>query len=100
MVPGEEGYGGTIFINSGHLLESVLAHELAHVLLDAQHSPASNVLWNDIFLKTEEKTNIWWGDISPAKGTWSESGISAHRRLSDSMRSRIWKSRFAKTPPP
>jgi hypothetical protein len=100
MVAGEEKYGGAIFINSGHEKESVLAHELAHALLDAQHYPSTNKLWNDYFSDTREKTNIWWGDISDAKGTWWETEIKAHRRLTDSMRSRIWKSRFAKIPTP
>lgn len=101
MVTGEQRYGGAIFINSGHELESVLAHELAHALLDAQHSPSSNKLWDDIFSITSEKTNIWWGKITEIPpSTWSEAGINAHRRLTDSMRSRIWKSRFAKIPAP
>jgi hypothetical protein len=100
MVDGEGKYGGAIFINSDHQLKSVLAHELAHALLDAQHAPSTNTLWNDIFSDTREKTNVWWGKISPANGTWSETGINAHRRLTDSMRSRIWKSRFAKIPAP
>jgi hypothetical protein len=98
MAPGDEKYGGAIFINSNHDQESVLAHELAHVLLDAQHDPSSNALWNDYFLSYDRhRTNIWFGKQSLLQ-RWSETGISAHRRLADTMRSRIWKSTYAKNP--
>ncbi len=96
MVSGEARYGGAIFINSNHTKESVLAHEIAHVLLDAQHDPSSNALWNGYF--TGQKVYVWWGDISSV--TWSETGINAHRRFCDTMRSRILKSRYAKIPAP
>lgn len=97
MAPGDEKYGGAIFIDSNHPQESVMAHELAHVLLDAQHEPSSNALWNHYYLGFHHKTNIWFGKQS-ALQQWSETGISAHRRLADTMRSRIWKSPYAKNP--
>ncbi len=98
MASGDEKYGGAIFIDSTHEQESVLAHELAHVLLDAQHEPSSNALWNDYFLNYDRhRTNIWFGNQN-AINHWSETGISAHRRLADTMRSRIWKSPYAKAP--
>jgi hypothetical protein len=100
MTPGEKKYGGAIFINSKHTQESVLAHELAHVLLDAQHDPSSNALWNDYFLSYDRhRTNIRFGNQSMLN-IWSETGIGAHRRLADTMRSRIWKSSYAKVPEP
>jgi hypothetical protein len=94
MAAGSESYGGAIFIDSSHEQVSALAHELAHILLDAGHQPSPRALWNNDF--TGKKCYVWWGDISPAHGSWTDSGIIAHRRFRDSMRSRILKSKYVK----
>ncbi len=99
MAPGSAGYGGAIFMNSGHSQHSAFSHELAHVLLDAGHDPSPDGLWGSTFRDHAYRTNIWFGKQSPLNPWW-ESGIKAHRRLYDTMRSRIWKSPYAKLPTP
>jgi len=93
MAPGDEGYGGAIFIDSSHTQVSALSHELAHILLDAGHQPSPKALWNNDFIG--KKCYVWWGAInSLTNSTWTDTGIIAHRRFRDSMRSRILKSKY------
>lgn len=108
MVPSDKAYGGAIFMDSKAYesdpekkpLESVLAHELSHILLDAGHQPSPYALWNSYF--TGKKVYIWWGDLDKkplVPNPWKETDIIAHRRLCDSMRTRIWKSKYAESSP-
>jgi hypothetical protein len=99
MALGDESYGGAIFIDSTSDTTqlSALAHELAHVLLDAGHHPSPKALWNYDF--TGKKCYVWWGHINENPldpTTWEDTGIIAHRRFRDSMRTRILKSKYVK----
>ena len=88
MAATDSAYGGAIFLDSPMLSESTLAHEFLHILLDASHG-AVDPLWNH-----EHTSRPWclWHTHSALPPI--ENGISARRRITDSMRTRILKSTY------
>lgn len=60
------------------------------------------MILNVTMRKLTPETDINGKDLPDVvvKGEWEETGIIAHRRFRDSMRSRIWKSPYAKLPTP
>ncbi len=94
MQPGESEYADAVFINttSSSLSGSTVAHELMHILFDGAHN-GTKILWKQIH--EERPYSIWY---TSETASIIESGITARRRVEDSMRFRLLKSPFCKKP--
>jgi hypothetical protein len=90
MAAADSAYGGAIFLDSDALTDSTLAHEFLHILLDASHGTV-DPLWSH---QNENQPWSLWYTSSHFPPT--ENGISARRRILDSMRTRILKSKYCK----
>ena len=92
--PTDDAYANAVFLDAMiELPLSTLSHELMHVLLDAVH-----VGPNELYDYYHPKPYIIWytSNTSPAP----EIGVTARKRICDSMRSRLLKSKFCRNPLP
>jgi hypothetical protein len=93
MLPADIAYANAVFLDSPTLSNSTLAHELMHVLLNAVHE-GPNTLWG--YNNSQTDWCIWYTNNLGHP----ETGIGARKRIVDTMRSRMLKSKFSKNPNP
>ena len=93
MLPADIGYANAVFLDSQEMSQSTLAHEAMHVVLDAVHA-GPNCSWTHY--NEETPWCIWYTSIMG----FPEEGILARKRIIDTMRSRLLKSKFCKDPAP
>ncbi len=92
MLPAEASYANAVFLDSINLNPSTLPHEIMHVVLDAVHK-GTNYCW--IYNNTKTPWCIWYtGNLFG----FTDEGILARKRIMDTMRSRLLKSKFCKDP--
>jgi hypothetical protein len=94
MKPADITYANAVFMNCGSLANSTLSHEFFHVLCDVVHD-GPDVLWSQD--NTKRSWCIWY-----VNNIWGhpEAGVVARKRILDTMRSRLFKSKFCKNPTP
>lgn len=92
MLAADIGYANAVFLDCGKLRTMTLPHELMHVLLDAVHA-GPNEFWEH-----NNKQTTWC--IWDTERNAIDDTVLARKRVTDTMRYHLLKSKFCKDPEP
>jgi hypothetical protein len=87
MQPGDMAYSNAIFVNMP-VSTTTITHEIMHVILNAVHD-GPNTLWG--YYNSSPPWCIWYTSIFG-----QQQGILERKRILDTMRTRLLKSKFCK----